>query len=857
MAKNKKILIVEDEAVIAMDLQSSLEKFGYEITENISQGEKVFSSIEQTRPDVILMDIKLEGELDGIDTAQIIYEQYDIPIIFITSFSNKNIVERAKRTFPFGYIVKPFEDSELYTNIELAFHKHQAEIKLRESEKKYRELSEAIQQIVLECDKDGAIMYLNPTGMELLGVSPNEISKGFNIKELFLKGQFEKLISGITRSLKEPSSREYKLVTRNGKTLIIEEYLLPVYTNQVLTGFRGVIVDITEREYLHNKVKDSEERFRQIANTIDVAFWIVSLRDNSLHYTNPAVSMIFGIKEDPAKIFLDDLRKMIHPDDRERVNTEYRSLAPSGWFDVSYRIVMPDGSIKWLQERAKPIRNNKGIITRIAGYAADRTEKMAAEFELFESERLKEGILKSMPDSFIQVDRSGIIQNAYIKKSEILLFGGFAEKLIGKTLNSVFPTQIMSVLNSAIQECADNPEVVIKEVNIPKRNKWFEIRVTKGSLNEYLLIIRNITKEKKNINELQKYFNITEQTRELILITDKEGNIEYVNPMFTEVTGYELSDIAGKKPSLFKTKKHPRSFYDELWSTILGGQSFSSEFINFKKNGEEYIEQKIITPIKNEKGEIVNFISTGRDITEERRRERKIRAYQKFEKILEKKEQKYRTLSIIQGEENERKRVAREIHDGLGQMLTVAKANLNAVNSDKIRSNEEKEKITLAKGVMTEIIQELRRISQNLSPGGLYEFGLHAILSQLITKINKNYGGVRIKFESNTEGMRFKNEVEINLYRIVQEGIQNALKHSMAKRINLKINYDQKTLSLVLKDNGIGMNLKKMEDSTKHFNGLRNIQERAKVIDAIIKLNSQPQKGMEIMLSLKTKMNKI
>ncbi len=120
----KRIQIVEDEEVVASDLELTLEDLGYIVTSVVNSGEEAIKKAEEDKPDLVLMDIMLAGKMDGIESAERIYSQFNIPVIYLTAHSDQKILKRAKSTEPFGYIIKPFEDRELYSNIEIALHKH-------------------------------------------------------------------------------------------------------------------------------------------------------------------------------------------------------------------------------------------------------------------------------------------------------------------------------------------------------------------------------------------------------------------------------------------------------------------------------------------------------------------------------------------------------------------------------------------------------------------------------------------------------------------------------------------------------------------------------------------------------------
>lgn len=149
-----RVMIVEDENIVAMDIRQRLEMLGYEVTATVTTGEEAIELADKTRPDVVLMDIVLKGEVDGIEAAEEIRRRLGIPIIYITAYSDSKTLERAKVTEPFGYIIKPFEDRELQSVIEIALYKDKMEKKLRESEERYRAIIRSLNDVLFTLDAD-------------------------------------------------------------------------------------------------------------------------------------------------------------------------------------------------------------------------------------------------------------------------------------------------------------------------------------------------------------------------------------------------------------------------------------------------------------------------------------------------------------------------------------------------------------------------------------------------------------------------------------------------------------------------------------------------------------------------------
>ncbi len=148
---NEKILIVEDEELVAQDIKGTLEDLGYEVPAITPSGEEALEKIKKFQPDSILMDIMLEGEMDGIETAQKILDLFDIPVVYITAYSNPEILQRAKKTEPYGYILKPFHERDLQINIEMALYKHEAR-KNRSQLLEQKALNKSLEKAINEKD---------------------------------------------------------------------------------------------------------------------------------------------------------------------------------------------------------------------------------------------------------------------------------------------------------------------------------------------------------------------------------------------------------------------------------------------------------------------------------------------------------------------------------------------------------------------------------------------------------------------------------------------------------------------------------------------------------------------------------
>ena len=216
--KEPKILVVEDDSVVAMDIKESLRFFGYRVVSPVSTGEAALESVEKHRPNLVMMDVKLEGRMDGIAAAEKIHAYYDIPVIYLSAYSDSKTLRRAKATYPYGYIVKPFNKNDLNTAIQIALEKHQQELKLKEGFQWFFSIFQSFSLPVLIADMKGVIRFVNPCFTELTGLKREE-SQGKPLRTLIKihdeKGKEVKII--ISKILKNDNFLEIGWVEITGK----------------------------------------------------------------------------------------------------------------------------------------------------------------------------------------------------------------------------------------------------------------------------------------------------------------------------------------------------------------------------------------------------------------------------------------------------------------------------------------------------------------------------------------------------------------------------------------------------------------------------------------------------------------
>lgn len=218
----KKILIVEDEIIIAMEIAERLKAMGYEVTRIVSTGQMAIDNAVKDKPDLILMDIMIQGNMDGIETATKIRSITDIPVIYLTANADESTLQRAKVSDAFGYLIKPFEERELNTTIEMALYKHKMEIKLKENEARFRGLVQNSTIGIFRTSLNGTLILVNPALVKILDYPSESELKTCKAHEI-LSGGFDTWNTIIEKIKSEGSLNSFKHIVKkkNGDTTTV------------------------------------------------------------------------------------------------------------------------------------------------------------------------------------------------------------------------------------------------------------------------------------------------------------------------------------------------------------------------------------------------------------------------------------------------------------------------------------------------------------------------------------------------------------------------------------------------------------------------------------------------------------
>jgi len=340
------ILVVEDEGIVAEDIQMSLEDFGYKVLVSVGSGEDAVRKAGELRPDLVLMDVVLRGEMDGIETARQIQTGMGIPVVYLTAHADDEMLRRAKITEPFGYLVKPFHDQDLRTTIEIALYRHQLDAKMRESREWLAVTLNSIGDAVIATDPQGLIKFMNPIAGQLTGWGAGE-AEGCPLRDIF-KATPEfglqitddpltlLLLEGGTANL---GAHDLMLVSRDGMQRAIEANVSPIRReNGDHLGMVLVFRDVSER-------RDSEERLRLLSEAVRQSSEGIAMFDLSGRVTclNEAFAKMHGYTAE--EVLGKDLSIFHTLDQMPALGEAIRQIGATGEFTGEIWHARVDGSV--------------------------------------------------------------------------------------------------------------------------------------------------------------------------------------------------------------------------------------------------------------------------------------------------------------------------------------------------------------------------------------------------------------------------------------------------------------------------------------------------------------------------------
>ncbi|MCO6499277.1 MAG: PAS domain S-box protein [Vicingus serpentipes] len=756
-------------------------------------------------------------------------------------------------------------------------NKYQQNKNIDTPEEYFRALLENSFEIIGVLDENGVVEYVSESVHKILGYYPSEVLKK-NINQFLGIPNLPDLIK---KGIHKNDTDVLKIIDKNGEKKYLEISINQYKSEKVIFNAK----DVTSRIVIEKKKEHTRKRLIAlhqvekalissnplkeilndtlqviISNVIDVGYANIGL----LHYDNEELEIIaLNSKEwDNTLIKQGDFLpfkelssiKSILKKEAFRVNdisklktlTKVDKLNKKQGFKSYY---------------IKPIIINDRVIgtfcfaSNIKDYFKNIDEKLIQEITLLVAVVLSDTILKeelaqrendlttifnNSNEGIVKINSQG---RFLVVNRQLCKMLGYSEKeLLTKTFRDITFKDDLDLSSNIFNDIINNKKA--KSYSFQKRYQHkngsvlscrVSVRPIYKNENELDYCIAFIYNETLRRQALKQVTNLRSALNHsaAVFFTDLEANIIDINKKLEYLSGYSKKELIGSPARIFNSNYHTNEEWERMWNAITKGITWQAEIRNKHKGGSYYWVFQTVTPIMNYRGDVENFISIQFDITEEKKAKGSL------------------IREVIEAQEHERERFAMEIHDGLGQILLASKMNLQAIQSE-INSTSDvstAEVFNKTINLLTDAVYEARSISHGLMSRVLNRFGLAYAVNDIINNINITQN-IDFTFKHNIPDKRFNEEVEMGIYRTLQELTNNITKHSQATKASLTIMEEKNKLEIEIRDNGIGIQKGTINNKNKSGIGLKNMHSRIQYLGGKFIINNKIKTGTKINISL-------
>ncbi len=746
------------------------------------------------------------------------------------------------------------------------------EKKLKESEEQFRLISDLTTDYLFSTRRDEngyQKMYWVAGAFEkITGYTVEEYNSIGGWRATLVKEDLEKDLEDFHKlERNEKVVSEIRNYHKDGSIIWVRSYAHPIWdeNEKKLMGIIGAVQDITERKLIEIALRKSEENYRLlIDNQNDL---IVKIdRDNKFLFVSPSYYKLFGKTEE--ELIGNSFYPLVHPDDIVPTQQAMQELNREPYTCyVEQRAQTIDGWT-WIAWSDKAVLDADGNIEYIIGVGRDINKIKLAEENLKSSEEKFHKAFDTSPDA-ININRLHDGLYISINKGFTKVTGYTEQEIIGKTSAEIGIWANINDRNKLVEGISKNGYYENLEAQFRTKNGEFIFGLMSASIIELngephiLSITRDITTRKIAETNIKKLSIGMEQSPAITLITNVDGNIEYANPKFTEISGYTFDEVKGKPMRILFSSEGISKNYGDLWETLLEKRDWKGEFLNTKKNGEKYWESVLISPIVNDNGEITNFIGIMEDITE----------------------RKNLTTELMKAKENaeEMNKIKSFFFANMSHELRtpfVGIMGFAEVLSESVIDPEQKklaEAILISSQRLTDTLNKILNVtSLEFSKLDLNfkKFDIHNVINRIINLYQNTAkkNNVVIEFSNDGNPLMIISDEKI-IEDILQHLINNSIKFTSEGFIKVSAEAlsrdDQQLLILKVADSGIGIP-KEMQDiiflefrqASEGLNrsfegtglGLTITKKYVELLGGKITLNSEVGKGSEFIIEIPVKM---
>lgn len=641
--------------------------------------------------------------------------------------------------------------------------------------------------------------------------------------------------------------------------------------------------DVTERREAEEKLIESEKRFRSYFELGLIGMAITSPTKGCLA-VNDEICKILGYERD--ELLVKNWAEMTHPDDLAADAAEFDRVMRGeiDGYKLDKRWIRKDGRIVDTMISVKVLRRADDSVDYFVALLEDITERKRAEEALRESEAKYRTLFDSIDEGFCLIemihDSQGVpIDYRFLETNRAFEAWGIAGAT-GKTALELVP-DVEKHWIETYGRIAETGEAVRVEDNVASMNQWFDIyasRVGGSGSRKVAVVVNDTTKRKQAEKKLREseenYRVIVNQAVAGIFKLDLEGNVTFSNQRFGEMLEYggeELLEMNAQQ--IVYSEDVPRNNW--LFKRLKNqGLSYEIEKRLVRKDGSLVWVNNQVSPVFNSAGDPKSVIVVSVDITE--RRHAKEALQQVNDELEHRVAKRTRQLSdlnedlrkeiemrerveaererllrrVVSAQEDEQQRIARNMHDQLGQNLSALALKLSALKNDYDTQPELREHFASLKKIVRQLDADVDFLVRELRPTALDDFGLVVAVSNYIKNWSKHFS---IRAELHTVGMgkdRLTHEIETALYRVTQEALTNVAKHARAENVDVILERRSDSVSVLIEDDGIGFDAERAFGADEKGFGLIGMRERAALAGGVLRIESGAGRGATVVVRI-------
>jgi PAS domain S-box-containing protein len=877
------ILIVEDNPGDFVLIQDYLyEEFVKPTIEHVKTFEEAKIKLNtHTYFDTILLDLSLPDANGKLLVTEMVRLAGTIPVIVLTGHADKDFGIKTLALGIADYLIKDeLNAAQLHKSIAYSVERRRINNELKDSEKKYHNLFD-LSPIPMWVFGQETLKFLNvnKAAIEHYGYS-KEAFLSMTVNDIKPAEEIAKMEEVITSTENAKNLKSiYRHLKKNGELIDVEIHSSEIYFNDkkaclVLSN------DITASVYQKNILAFEKEVYKSNATGIPFQEVLNKLIENIEQIVPSSFCSMLQLQEDNtisnlavgsmSQAYLKAIHGLlIGPSSGSCGTAMYTGktvIVPNIDIDplwVDYASVIQAFGFKacW----AVPIKKSNGkIIGSVAAYFKNIKHPQPYHINLLERAASLAGILIENMDAAEDITKSNERYNVVAKATSDIVWDWNVktEKVFwNKGLEEVFgyseldDTTDIKWWQEKIHP--DDAARVLENIRRHVKNKivkWqdeyrflcgdglyrhvfdsgFLLLDKDNTASRMIGAMQDVTKKKEEEHQLKLLESVITNTNDTVIITDaaaasideRGAKIVYVNEAFTKMTGYTAAEMIGKTPAILQGAKSDKKEIKRFADAMKRWEPCEMTIINYKKNGDEFWNNFSVNPVTNEKGSYTHWIAIARDVTENIRRDQEI------------------TKAIMNAQEQERSQIGAELHDNVNQILAGVLLNLGMT---KVKPpTEQQEWVDTSMGNIRLAISEIRKLSHRLSPVSIDDNSLKETFTSLLESINVN-NQFKVKFIiKKVDELEIIGDIQLNLYRILQEQLNNIMKYAKATVIEVSLRLHNNAIQLRIYDNGIGFDTR----NSKNGIGLSNIKKRSQLFSGNFFLNSSPGNGCEIIVEI-------